>query len=278
LGDQVKQLEGKVAIVTGGTRGIGEAIAKAFVEEGAKVLFTGRDQLRGKAVQAALGENAFFMPVDVASETEIAAMVGKAVEYFGGVDCLVSNAGGAVPAGALLDMNTDKFWESFHIHVGSVAYGMKHAAPAMAKRGGGSIINVSSIAGSDVECGGFAYCGAKAAVTQLSKWAAMDLASKKIRVNVISPGPIVTSIFGRATAGAEAAERKKSNIVSVFQELTPLGMAGAPEDIASGAVYLAGDGAKYVTGQNLIIDGGISNSRPAEHVQEMWKRIRGAAT
>jgi len=271
------KLEGKVAIVTGATRGIGQGIARAFVTEGAKVLFTGRDLGLGKALEAELGKNTRFMAVDVAKESEIAAMVTATVEHFGGLDCLVSNAGGGIPAGAILDMNTEKFWESFHVHVGSVAYGMKHAAPALEKRGGGSIINISSIAASNVEAGGFAYCGAKAAVSQQSKWAAMHLAPKKIRVNIISPGPIVTAIFGRGNVSVEEAEKKKGNIVSVFKEITPLHMAGEPDDIAQGAVYLASDGAKYVTGQNLIIDGGFSNSRPAEAVAELWGRIRQAA-
>lgn len=272
-----KRLEAKVAIVTGGTRGIGRGITTAFVKEGAKVLFTGRDRTLGEALEAELGKSARFMPVDVAKESEIAAMVKATADHFGGLDCLVSNAGGGIPTGAVTDMITDKFWESFHVHVGSVAYGMKHAAPEMAKRGGGSIINISSIAATRVEYGTYAYCGAKAAVSQLSRFAAMNLAPQKIRVNIISPGPVVTAIFGRSSGGAEAAESKMENIAEVFEDLTPLHLAGRPVDIAHGAVYFASDDSRYITGQELVIDGGITNSRPVEEAQVVWGRIRDAA-
>lgn len=272
------RLDGKVAIVTGATRGIGQGIARAFVGEGARVLFTGRDQALGTALEAELGKNTRFMPVDVAKEDEIAAMVAAAVERFGGLDCLVSNAGGAIVAGGLVDMISDKFWESFHVHVGSVAYGMKHAAPEIAKRGGGSIINISSIAGSGAGFSGFAYSGAKAATTHLSKWAAMNLAPQKIRVNTISPGPVLTSIFGRAGGSSpEAAEARLAKVAAVFEEITPLHLAGKPEDIAHGAIYLASDESKYVTGHDLVIDGGILNSRPVEEVTAMMAKIRTAA-
>ena len=272
------RLDGKVAIVTGATRGIGQGIARAFVGEGARVLFTGRDHGLGAAQEAELGKSTRFMPVDVAKEDEIAAMVAAAVEHFGGLDCLVSNAGGAIVAGGLVDMISDKFWESFHVHVGSVAYGMKHAAPEIAKRGGGSIINISSIAGNGAGFSGFAYSGAKAASTQLSKWAAMNLAPQKIRVNTISPGPILTSIFGRAGGSApEAAEAKLAKVAAVFEEITPLHLAGKPEDVANGAIYLASDESKYVTGHDLVIDGGILNSRPVEEVTAMMAKIRTAA-
>lgn len=272
------RLEGKVAIVTGATRGIGQGIARAFVDEGARVLFTGRDRDLGKALEAELGKNTRFMAVDVAKEDEIAAMVAATVEHFGGLDCLVSNAGGAIAAGGLVDMISDKFWESFHVHVGSVAYGMKHAAPEIAKRGGGSIINISSIAGSGAGFSGFAYSGAKAATTHLSKWAAMNLAPQKVRVNTISPGPVLTAIFGRASGGApEAAEARLAKVAEVFEEITPLHLAGKPEDIAHGAIYLASDESRYVTGHDLVIDGGILNSRPVEEVTAMMAKIRAAA-
>src|SRR6185436_12183413 len=103
-----------------------------------------------------LGKSTRFLPVDVAKENEIAAMVKATIDHFGGLDCLVSNAGGGLSAGAVTDTNTEKLWENFHVHVGSVVYGMKHAAPEMAKRGGGSIINISSIAASRVEFGNYA--------------------------------------------------------------------------------------------------------------------------
>jgi NAD(P)-dependent dehydrogenase (short-subunit alcohol dehydrogenase family) len=117
------------------------------------------------------------------------------------------------------DLVTDKFWQTFHVLVGSIAYGMKHAAPEIAKRGGGSIVNVSSIAASGVGYGGFAYSGAKAAMLQLSKWAAMNLAPAKVRVNTISPGPVLTAIFGRGAgidADAAMEEGRMAKLAGVF--------------------------------------------------------------
>jgi len=163
-------------------------------------------------------------------------------------------------------MITEKFWESFHVNVASVPYGMKHVAPEMAKRS--STINISSIAASS-EFGNFAYCGAKAAVSHVPKFAAMNLAPQKIWVNIISPRPVVTALFGRASGGAESAESKMENIAAVFEDLTPLHLTGRPGDIAHGAVYFASDDSKYVTGQNLVIDGGITNSRRAKEAQPM---------
>jgi NAD(P)-dependent dehydrogenase (short-subunit alcohol dehydrogenase family) len=272
------RLGGKVAIVTGATRGIGHSIATAFVREGAKVLFTGRDLARGREVEHELGGNGLFLAVDVAQESEMKAMVAKAVDRFGGLNCLVNNAGEGYQAGAVADLDSDKFWKTFHVLVGSVAYGMKHAAPEIAKCGGGSIVNISSIAASTAGASGYAYSAAKAAMLQMSKWAAMDLAPRKIRVNAISPGPILTAIFGRAAlSSAAAAEQRLGRLAKVFEEMTPLHLAGEPRDIAEACVYFAADESRYVTGQDLTIDGGVTNGWSLEEMTETWMRIREAA-
>ena len=272
------RLTGKTAIVTGATRGIGHAIAAAFVREGAKVLFTGRDAERGREVERELAGNGHFFAVDVSKEDEMKAMVAKAVERFGAIDCLVNNAGEGYPAGAVTDLDSELFWKVFHVLVGSVAYGMKHAAPEIAKRGGGSIVNIASIAASNVGVSGYAYSAAKAAMLHMSKWAAMDLAPRKIRVNAISPGPILTAIFGRgALTSAAAAEQRLEKVAKVFEELTPLHLAGEPTDIADACVYFASEEARYVTGQDLAIDGGVTNGWSAEEMTETWTRIRAAA-
>jgi NAD(P)-dependent dehydrogenase (short-subunit alcohol dehydrogenase family) len=274
------RLEGKVAIVTGATRGIGTGITSAFLREGAQILFTGRDRERGASLEKEFGPNASFMKVDVDQESEIEEMVSTAVDRFGGLDCLVSNAGEGLPSGGVADLDTEKFWQSFHVLVGSIAYGMKHAAPRIAERGGGSIINISSVAGHAAGLGGYAYSGAKAAVLQLSKWAAMNLAPSHVRVNTISPGPVLTPIFGRTTgAGADAASGAvpMANLEKIFADVTPLHLAGVPEDIAHAAVYLASAESRYMTGQDLVLDGGMLNSKPVEEVDAMWERIRAAA-
>lgn len=273
-----RRLGGKAAIVTGGTRGIGQSIVAAFVREGAKVLFTGRDVARGREVELELGGNGHFLAVDVAQESEMKAMVAMAVDRFGGVNCLVNNAGEGYQGGAVADLDSDKFWKTFHVLVGSVAYGMKYAAPEIAKCGGGSIVNISSIAASTAGASGYSYSAAKAAMLQMSKWAAMDLAPRKIRVNAISPGPILTAIFGRTQlSSAAAAEQRLGRVAKVFEELTPLHLAGEPSDIAEACVYFAADESRYVTGQNLTIDGGITNGWSQEEMTENWTRIRDAA-
>jgi len=272
------RLGGKVAIVTGATRGIGQGIAAAFVREGAKVLFTGRDTTRGQEVERELGSNVHFLAVDVTQESEMKAMVTKAVERFGAIDCLVNNAGEGFPGGAVADLDSEKFWMTFHVLVGSVAYGMKYAAPEIAKRGGGSIVNISSIAASNTGFSGYSYSAAKAAMLQMSKWAAMDLAPRKIRVNAISPGPILTAIFGRGQlSSAAAAEQRLGRVAKVFEELTPLHLAGEPTDIAEACVYFASEESRYVTGQDLTIDGGLTNGWSSEEMTEIWTRIRAAA-
>lgn len=205
-------------------------------------------------------------------------MVARAVERFGGLDCLVNNAGEGYQGGAVADLDVEKFWKTFHVLVGSVAYGMKHAAPEIAKRGGGSIVNISSIAASNAGASGYSYSAAKAAMLHMSKWAAMDLAPRKIRVNAISPGPILTAIFGRAQlSSAGAAEQRLGQVAKVVEELTPLHLAGEPSDIAEACVYFATDESRYVTGQNLTIDGGMTNGWSSEEMTEVWTRIRAAA-
>jgi len=272
------RLEGKVAIVTGATRGIGQGIAAAFVREGAKVLFTGRDTERGREVELELAGNGHFLAVDVTRENEMKAMVAKAVERFGAIDCLVNNAGEGYQGGAVTDLDSEKFWKTFHVLVGSVAYGMKHAAPEIAKRGGGSIVNISSIAASNAGVSGYSYSAAKAAMLHMSKWAAMDLAPRKIRVNAISPGPILTAIFGRGQlSSAAAAEQRLGRVAKVFEDMTPLHLAGEPTDIAEACVYFASNESRYVTGQDLTIDGGLTNGRSSEEMTEVWTRIRAAA-
>jgi NAD(P)-dependent dehydrogenase (short-subunit alcohol dehydrogenase family) len=272
------RLAGKVAIVTGATRGIGQGIAAAFVREGANVLFTGRDVPRGHEVERELGPNSRFLVVDVSQEGEMKKMVANTVELFGAVDCLVNNAGEGFQGGAVADLDSEKFWKTFHVLVGSVAYGMKHAAPEIAKRGGGSIINISSIAASNAGVSGYSYSAAKAAMLQMSKWAAMDLAPRNIRVNAISPGPILTAIFGRGQlSSASAAEQRLGRVAKVFEELTPLHLAGEPTDIAEACVYFASAESRYVTGQDLTIDGGLTNGRSSEEMTEIWTRIRAAA-
>jgi NAD(P)-dependent dehydrogenase (short-subunit alcohol dehydrogenase family) len=269
------RLDGKVAIVTGATSGIGEGIARQFVTDGASILFTGRNVDKGQQLAAELGPNSRFLVTHVEVESEIEQMIATTVDTFGQLDCLVSNAGGGQTPGAVMEIEADGLNYTFQVFVGSVVYGMKHAAPHM-KESGGSIINISSVAANHAGFGGYAYSGAKAAVTQMSKWAAMHLAPFKIRVNTISPGPVVTSIFTRTASGDQTATmdpQRTANLERIFEEITPLHIAGVPSDIAHAAVYFAADESRYVTGQDLEVDGGLGNSRPAEEVADLWQNL-----
>jgi NAD(P)-dependent dehydrogenase (short-subunit alcohol dehydrogenase family) len=237
-------LTGKVALITGGTSGIGEATAERFVAAGAQVVLAGRSQDKGAAVAARLGAAAVYCPMDVMEEGDIAAAVRLTVDRFGALDILFNNAGGPT-SGSL----------------SSVIFGIKHAVPHMEARGGGSIINCSSIAGIRYNQGNILYSVLKAAVTHYTRLAAVELGPKQIRVNAISPGAIATPIFwgGSARANTLAADdnaRKLEKLKANLARATPLPRAGLADDIAEAALYLASDAGSYVNGHDLVVDGG----------------------
>jgi NAD(P)-dependent dehydrogenase (short-subunit alcohol dehydrogenase family) len=190
----VARLTGKVAAITGATSGIGEATAHRFVADGACVILAGRTDDKGEAIAAELGERAAFVHADVTNEADIAAVVDAAVERFGRLDCLFNNAGAAVGGG--LDTVTEPEFDAVvRLLLGSVVFGIKHAARVMRPAGGGSVINNSSIAAHRAGQGGFLYSAAKAAVSHATHLAAVELGPHRMRVNAISPGAIATPIF-----------------------------------------------------------------------------------
>ncbi len=191
-------LEGKVAVIAGGTSGIGARTAELFVAEGAKVMIAGRRRDKGEQLAAALGSSAGFVLTDLTKEADVKAMIGRAVEVFGRLDCLINNAGGGSRPASLSEADLDGFDATIAIHLRAVLAGIKHAAPVMAAQGSGSIINVASVNGVRPGLGGLYYSIAKAGAIHLSRCAAIELGEKGIRVNTISPGPIVTVIFGKA--------------------------------------------------------------------------------
>jgi NAD(P)-dependent dehydrogenase (short-subunit alcohol dehydrogenase family) len=253
------RLEHKVAVITGGTSGIGAATARRFVAEGARVVIAGRSEQRGNALSAELGEQAFFFRADVMHETEIAAVIDAAVERFGQVDCLFNNAGAAAP-GELDSITEDQFDYGMKLLVGSVMFGIKHAARAMQVRGG-SIINNSSIAAHRLGQGGTLYSAAKAAVSHITRIAGAKLGPSGIRVNSISPGAIATPIFWGGsvkaqTLSAEDNARKLAKLQGNLARATPLPRSGVADDIAHAAVFLASDEASFINAHDLVVDGG----------------------
>src|SRR5712692_4622516 len=222
------RLDGKVAVITGATSGIGLRTAEIFVAEGARIVIAGRRVPEGEALASKLGANCVFRRTDVTVEGEMRALIGQAVEKFGRLDCLFNNAGGPAQTGGIEGLEVVRFDAAMATLVRSVMLGMKHAAPHMRRQGSGSIINNGSIAG---RLAGFSssvvYGAAKAAVIHLTKCVAMELGESGIRVNSISPGAIATGIFGKALGlSIEAAEKTPDVMREVYKTDTARRAAG----------------------------------------------------
>jgi NAD(P)-dependent dehydrogenase (short-subunit alcohol dehydrogenase family) len=257
-------LDGKVAIVTGATSGIGRRTVERFVEEGAKVVFCGRRADLGASLEKALGAGrSRFVQADVTVEADVQRVIGASVKAWGRLDCLFNNAGGPAPTGGIEGIPADGFDAAMATLVRSVMLGMKHAAPLMVEQGSGSIINNGSVAG--VRAGlssSMIYSAAKAAVVHLSTCVAMQLGERNVRVNCISPGGIATGIFGKALGlPTEAAEKTAEALKAGLAKMQPIPRAGLTDDIANAAVYLASDQSSFVNGHNLVVDGGLVGGR-----------------
>jgi NAD(P)-dependent dehydrogenase (short-subunit alcohol dehydrogenase family) len=252
------QLDGKVAIVTGATSGIGERSAEVFVAEGARVVGAGRREQEGSALEKRCGPALSFIPTDVADETSVKAMVDHAVARFGRLDCLVNNAGGGSPMVSITELTSEQFSSVFDLNVRGVMFGMKHAAPIMTAQGSGSIITIASAAGLRAGVSGHIYSASKAAVIHLSRCVAAEISGKGVRVNTISPGGIVTGIFAKAFGlDGEKSDRALDAIADLFATVQAIPRAGVTEDIARAAVFLASDAASFITGQDFPVDGGL---------------------
>ena len=270
-------LDGKVAIVTGATSGIGARTADVFVREGARVVLVGRRRALGDALAGRLGPAARFFEADVAEEEAVKAMVDDAVTAFGRVDCLFNNAGFGIPGGSIAALDMDAFDRLMRVNLRGVVLGMKHVAGQMLRQGSGSIINTGSVAGLRAGYASQTYSASKAAVIHLSRCVAAELGEKGIRVNSISPGAIVTGIFGKlAGLSSDVADQKTAALEERFAKLQPIPRAGLPDDIAQAAVYLASDASSFVNGHDLVVDGGLIGGRPYS-VSSGWGAEMGAA-
>ena len=255
------RLAGKVAVVTGAASGIGAATAKRFAEEGAKVVVADMQDERGRAVADEIGRQAFFHHVDVSSEDQVRAMIAAARDQWGRIDVLFNNAGFGGALGPIESTSLEEYDITFDVLLKGVFLGIKHAAPVMKKQGAGSIINTASVAALRSGFSPHLYAVAKAAVVKLTETVSLELGQHSIRVNCICPGFIATPLAaGHPDAGEEGLARVRSD----FAALQPIGRTGEGADIANAALYLACDESSFVTGQAIVVDGGISAGPPWE--------------
>ena len=264
------RLDGKVAIITGGASGIGEASASLFVEEGASVLIADVQDDKGWKLAEELGTRAEYLHADVSRESDVEGLMSRAVEAYGRLDCMFNNAGIAGPTGPIESVNVEGFNEAIAVLLRGVFLGIKHAAPVMKRQGSGSIVNTASVAGLRTGYGNHIYSAAKAGVIQLTRSVAMELGESGVRVNCICPGFIPTPMIGRARGlSIDEADQKLDTIRKSFTMAQPLRRPGDPTDIAEAALWLASDDSSFINGHALVVDGGVTGGR-------MWSDYQGA--
>jgi NAD(P)-dependent dehydrogenase (short-subunit alcohol dehydrogenase family) len=246
------RLEGDVTVITGAASGIGEGLARRFVEEGARCVLVDIQDDPGQRLAADLGEDVVFVHGDVSVEDDVAASVSTAVEQFGRIDCMINNAGILGAVGPIADIAAADWRKTIDVLLSSVFYGIKHASRAMAVQGSGVIINMASTAGVRAGLGPHVYTTAKHGVVGLTQSAATELGRQGIRVNAIAPGGTVTSLTAYVTTGDSANLQEASTRVG---RGAPLGRPGQPLDVANAALYLASDDASWVSGAVLVVDG-----------------------
>jgi NAD(P)-dependent dehydrogenase (short-subunit alcohol dehydrogenase family) len=247
------EMSTQVVLITGGLTGIGRAVAVAFAKKGAKVAVAGRRDEVGKALVKelrSLGSEAEFINADVRKEDDVRAMVDQTVARFGRLDVAVNNAATEGQVGPITDQTAESFAATFETNVLGVVLSMKHEVRVMQGQGSGSIINISSTYGHRGAAFASIYVGAKHAVEGITKSVALELAKSGIRVNAVAPGPTDTGMLTRFTGTAE-------NKAALVRQV-PLDRLGLSEEVADGIVFIASDGAKWITGEVLNVDGGMT--------------------
>ena len=248
------ELEGKVAVVTGAAHGIGRACAERLAGEGAEVMLADIDVDEGQAAAETIGASAIFARTDMRDLSSVSATVEQAVAQFGGVDILVNNAAVAVN-GVVDEIDEDRWSTVIDMNLTGVWRGMKACAPHMRARGGGSVINMSSVQGMRGFRGWRAYAAAKGGVNALTIQSAVDLAPAGIRVNAVAPGTILTPmnerIFADLPDGGAALKEEWNNA-------HPMGRFGYPGEVADAVVFLASERSSFITGEIIRVDGGLA--------------------
>ncbi|MGQ0792717.1 MAG: SDR family oxidoreductase [Deltaproteobacteria bacterium] len=250
----MKLFQDKVVLITGGTSGIGRATAAAFAREGAKVVVTGRREKEGEETVRLIkeaGSEGFFIKGDISREADVESMVEKTVSAYSRLDIAFNNAGIEGIVAPLAGQSVDNYEAVFGINVRGVYLSMKYEIPQMLSRGGGAIVNMASVAGLIGFPGMSLYVASKHAVLGLTKTAALEYAKSGIRINALNPAAIETEMVDRFVG-------REGEIRDQLAAMHPIGRMGKSEEIASAALYLCSDGASFITGQSLTIDGGFT--------------------
>ncbi|MGD9964894.1 MAG: SDR family NAD(P)-dependent oxidoreductase [Hyphomonadaceae bacterium] len=272
------RLANKSALLTGATSGMGVDVARRFIEEGARVVFCGRTAAAGEALAHELGPQARFVRADVTQEREIAYLVAEACDQLGGrIDFLFNNAAPATRDTPVTEIDADELSNASRAIFESVVLVTKHVVPVMRAQGFGSILNNGSTAAHRANSSPSVYSALKAGVCHFTRCMALELAEFGIRVNTISPGAIPTPIFlnvlglppDQHTAGLAA-------LKAAFAKASPLGRVGSGTDIAAAAVFFASDESAFVTGQDLIVDGGLTAGLSSAAKRAQWEMLRNA--
>ena len=262
------RLDDKIALITGGASGIGARTAQRFVAEGARVLIADMQVERGEALAAQLGHGTLFQATEVSQEKQVRAAIERCLDGFGRLDCIFNNAGFGGVLGPIAETPVEEFDLTLSVLVRGVFLGIKHAAPSMIEQGSGSIISTASIAAFQGGIGPHVYSAAKAAVIQLTRTVALELAPHHVQVNCVAPGYIATALATSAVGKPDSVvEERKGQ----FANAQPILRVGEPDDIAQAAVWLASDDSTFVTGQTIVVDGGASAGRPWHEQAEVLR-------
>ena len=268
------KLDGKVAVITGATTGIGAETARLFAREGARLVIGGRREHLAQQLATELKSDVIPFRMDVSNEAEIAAAVDLAIDRFGRLDCMVNNAGSAGVLGPIEETPTPELDNTISVLFRSVVIGIKHAARVMRGQRSGTIINTTSIAGFFTGYAPHVYSACKAAVIQLTRSTATELGEQGIRVNCICPGPVATPIFGSAFGlPAEQAEDLAHKLKAVFETIQPIRRSGEATDVAHAALWLASDDSAFINGHAMVVDGGLSLGQSWSGFQEYLGRL-----